>query len=376
MAGGFVERITRSKKWQPVMGALLGVTPGCGGTILLMPLYVRGSISFGAVVAALIATTGDSSFLMIATIPRQYLVISAIAAVAGITTGYLVDRTTLGSRLVAGYASRKAKRAELERRHRQAVHAIRVEHVGHADGDDIDLVLHHQIRGHQSEGSLAFKLTHTGYSWYWLMLGVALVLAVLGLFQVDVDALFIPNLGLVLGTVGTVLSIGLMLAGKKLFANDTHEEAEQKIGSLKETLIHSAQETAFVISWVFVGLLTYELMVLGIGRGDYAAGELLIERVLLTAGLVAVVIGGLVGLIPGCGPQIIFVTLFTRGLLPFAALLANAISQDGDAIFPLLALDRRSAWWASLITTIPALILGLLVYWIEIRTGLLGWLRV
>jgi hypothetical protein len=193
---------------------------------------------------------------------------------------------------------------------------------------------------------------------------------------VDVDALFIPNLGLVLGTVGTVLSIGLMLAGKKLFANDTHEEAEQKIGSLKETLIHSAQETAFVISWVFVGLLTYELMVLGIGRGDYAAGELLIERVLLTAGLVAVVIGGLVGLIPGCGPQIIFVTLFTRGLLPFAALLANAISQDGDAIFPLLALDRRSAWWASLITTIPALILGLLVYWIEIRTGLLGWLRV
>jgi hypothetical protein len=147
------------------MGALLGVTPGCGGTILLMPLYVRGSISFGAVVAALIATTGDSSFLMIATIPRQYLVISAIAAVAGITTGYLVDRTTLGSRLVAGYASRKAKRAELERRHRQAVHAIRVEHVGHADGDDIDLVLHHQIRGHQSEGSLAFKLTHTGYSW-------------------------------------------------------------------------------------------------------------------------------------------------------------------------------------------------------------------
>jgi len=374
MAGGLVERITRSKKWQPVLGALLGVTPGCGGTILLMPLFVRGSISFGTVVAALIATSGDSSFVMLATIPRQYAVISIIAVVAAMATGYLVDRTTLGSNLVAAYARRKADRAELERRHRQVVHAIGVVHVGHAEGDDIDLVLHHQLRGHQREDSLAFAITHRGYSWYWLLVAVGLVLGVLGLFQVDVDALFIPNLGLVLGTLGTSLSIGLMVAGKKFLDSDTHEEAEQKIASLKETLIHSAQETAFVITWVFVGLLAYELMVLTIGGGDYAAGEQLIERLLLTAGLVAVLIGGLVGLIPGCGPQIIFVMLYARGLVPFAALLANAISQDGDALFPLLALDRRSALWASLITTIPALALGLLFYWLETRTGLLGWL--
>jgi len=375
-AGGLVDRITKSKRWQPVLGALLGVTPGCGGTILLMPLFVRGSVSFGAVVAALVATTGDSSFVMLATIPRQYVVISAVAGITAVATGYLVDRTTLGPKLVAAYAKRKAERAELERRHGQAVHAIAVEHIGHADGDDIDLVLHHQIRGHQREGSLGFKLTHTGYSWYWLLVTVGLVLGVLGLFQVDVDALFIPNLGLVLGTFGTVLSVGLMLAGRKFLANDTHEEAEQKVTSLKETLIHSAQETAFVITWVFVGLLTYELMVLTIGGGDYAAGEQVIERLLLTAGLIAVLIGALVGLIPGCGPQIIFVMLFTRGLVPFAALLANAISQDGDALFPLLALDRRSALWASFITTIPAIILGLLVYWLEMRTGLLGFLRV
>jgi hypothetical protein len=88
-----------------------------------------------------------------------------------------------------------------------------------------------------------------------------------------------------------------------------------------------------------------------------------------------VVVGAFLGLIPGCGPQILFVTMFARGLLPFAALLANAISQDGDALFPLLVLDRRSALLATVVTTVPAILLGLLVYWLEVTTGLGAFLR-
>jgi hypothetical protein len=80
-----------------------------------------------------------------------------------------------------------------------------------------------------------------------------------------------------------------------------------------------------------------------------------------------VLIGVLIGVIPGCGPQIIFVTLFTRGLVPFSAVLANAISQDGDALFPLIAIDRRSAFWVTVVNTIPALIVGFLAYLIEFR---------
>ncbi len=52
-------------------------------------------------------------------------------------------------------------------------------------------------------------------------------------------------------------------------------------------------------------------------------------------------------------------------MVPFAALLANAISQDGDALFPLLAIDRRSSLIATVITTIPALLLGIGAYYIE-----------
>ncbi|MHB1981766.1 MAG: putative manganese transporter, partial [Sulfobacillus sp.] len=61
-----------------------------------------------------------------------------------------------------------------------------------------------------------------------------------------------------------------------------------------------------------------------------------------------VALGALVGLIPGCGPQIVVATLFVTGNLPFAAVLANTISQHGDAIFPLLSSARRTAWRLSL----------------------------
>ncbi len=47
--------------------ALLGALPGCGGAIFLMPLYVKGQVSFGAVVSTLIATAGDSAFVLLST---------------------------------------------------------------------------------------------------------------------------------------------------------------------------------------------------------------------------------------------------------------------------------------------------------------------
>ncbi|MGI6660352.1 MAG: putative manganese transporter [Bacillota bacterium] len=44
-----------------------------------------------------------------------------------------------------------------------------------------------------------------------------------------------------------------------------------------------------------------------------------------------------------------------------------SISQDGDALFPLIAMDRKSAFWATVINTIPAIIVGVDAYLIETR---------
>ncbi len=39
--------LLRHMRFGPAIGALLGLTPGCGLEIALMPLYVRGGGTFG-----------------------------------------------------------------------------------------------------------------------------------------------------------------------------------------------------------------------------------------------------------------------------------------------------------------------------------------
>ena len=46
----------------------------------------------------------------------------------------------------------------------------------------------------------------------------------------------------------------------------------------------------------------------------------------------------LIGFIPGCGPQILVTALYLSGYIPMSALISNAISNDGDALFPAIAL--------------------------------------
>ena len=52
--------IEKNKKYEIPTSAFLGVIPGCGGAIMVMSLYTRGIVSFGSVLAALIATMGGA----------------------------------------------------------------------------------------------------------------------------------------------------------------------------------------------------------------------------------------------------------------------------------------------------------------------------
>jgi hypothetical protein len=232
-------------------------------------------------------------------------------------------------------------------------------HIGHEEGDEVDLALHHSKP--LDVTSLGYKVTHGAYVVFWVILAAGFILGILDLAMVDINALpGIPNLGLIIGLLGTIVTVLYMIFSKKLIKATSHEEVEHKLFSLKETFIHNAEETAFVGTWVFAAYLAYELGVFAIG------GEHVIEAALTSTGLTAVLIGAAVGLIPGCGPQIIFVSLYLKGMFPFAALLANAISQDGDALFALIALDPKSAFWSTVYNTIPALIVGILAYYIQL----------
>ncbi len=345
-AGGLIATIDRLKRFQVPMGAVLGVSPGCGGAIFIMPLYIRGTVTFGTVVATLIATMGDSSFVIISRLPQHALYVHLISFVVGIISGYVVDALGIGKSLVRprqATASRPAPSGE-----------DRYPHLGHESGDDIAKALHPE--GWELPHTVGYQLTHRGYVLYWIIVGLGFALGVRLLLQKDVTQWLDLDLNRLVGLLGVGLSIVWLFAGRHAIGDDTHAELEEKVASVKEMFVHNAHETAFVTVWVFVALSAYSLF-MHFSQVDLAA-------VINQTGVLVVVAAACIGLIPGCGPQIVLVTLYTEGIIPFSALVAQTLSQDGDALFPLIAMHPRAALLATICTTVPALVVGVLLYYL------------
>jgi hypothetical protein len=113
-------------------------------------------------------------------------------------------------------------------------------------------------------------------------------------------------------------------------------------------------DTASVTVWVVAAFMVYEFGVAGLGV-DLGA-------LFKTWAPLMPLVGVLIGFIPGCGPQIIVTTLYLGGLVPYSALLGNAISNDGDALFPAFSIAPRAALMATMYTAIPALALSYTLY--------------
>ena len=109
-----------------------------------------------------------------------------------------------------------------------------------------------------------------------------------------------------------------------------------------------ADDTNFVLGWVVAGFLAFEVVMLMV-QLDLTSLPTLPSGVVIFAAV-------MVGCIPGCGPQILTTSLFLSGAIPMSAQLGNAISNDGDALFPALALAPRAALIATLYSTLPALV--------------------
>lgn len=109
-------------------------------------------------------------------------------------------------------------------------------------------------------------------------------------------------------------------------------------------------DTNFVTSWVIFAFLIFEV---GIYLFNFNLQEMFSGVALFTP-LIAI----LLGLLPGCGPQVIVTSLYLTGVIPLSAQLGNAISNDGDALFPAIALAPRAAILATLYSAIPAVFIA------------------
>ena len=123
-------------------------------------------------------------------------------------------------------------------------------------------------------------------------------------------------------------------------------KASTSSGILRQTIA----DTNFVTGWVIIAFLIFEVSLFVTGY-DLTR---LFEGLSIWVPLIAVAIG----LLPGCGPQVLVTTLYLAGIVPLSAQIGNALSNDGDALFPALALAPKAAIVATIYSTIPALILA------------------
>jgi len=171
-----------------------------------------------------------------------------------------------------------------------------------------------------------------------------LVLGSMQLMQINIHDL--GSFVFALGLGGAALSVGVWSISP-VNAVTVHKD---------HPFTRATEETSFVTAWVIAAYLAYEYAYAFFGL-DLAG---LADAAWIFIPLLAI----LVGFVPGCGPQILVTTLYLNGIIPFAALIGNAISNDGDALFPAIALTPRMAVVATLYSAIPALIISyIFLFW-------------
>lgn len=301
--GQWQSHLARSFWGQYLLAGFLGVIPGCLGAFSVVAMYSHGALTLGAVVAAMIAASGDEAFVMLALIPRQALVLMAILLAAGVAAGALTD-LLLGKR-------REALAASCER-----------------------------LGVHPQEQCRCFPRGHILAQWKECTPARGVLSAALSLLVA----------GLLAGRLGPVewnwIRITLLVVSSStLFVVATVPDH-----FLEEHLWqHVARKHApRVFLWTLGALIAADAL------GDLMRLNPEVTRTKWLLLLVA----GLIGLIPESGPHLILVTLFAKGIVPFSVLLANSVVQDGHGMLPLLAHSRREFVLVKAIDLAVGMVLG------------------
>ncbi|MFH1546460.1 MAG: putative manganese transporter [Patescibacteria group bacterium] len=88
-----------------ITASFFGSIPGCVGTFAMDSLYMAGLLGFGGIIAAMVATSGDEAFLLIAMALDGeisfgiFLGLTAILFLLGILAGFIGDFITRKNRL-------------------------------------------------------------------------------------------------------------------------------------------------------------------------------------------------------------------------------------------------------------------------------------
>jgi hypothetical protein len=359
--GKWEHALSRHTWGQALLAAGLGATPGCLGAYAVTSLYVHRVITFGALVAAMVASCGDEAFVMLAMFPERALQLFGLLLVAGLLSGWLTDlvlkqRRTQGGKELEVYTAVHAdevrctpfSRHEIIRQWRRCsphrlwltaflvlflagVYTGGIGHhhlewggdaaasslpVGHEGAGEAHAeCIHGHDEAHAAEGDESGPAGHGEWDWVRVTL-------------------------LVTGLVGLLIVVTV----------PDHFLAEHLWNHLFRVHVWR------ILLWTLAALLVIRVLTLRVDVVGLAGDN---RVVLLLAAC-------LVGIIPESGPHMVFVSLYAEGAIPFSTLLASCIVQDGHGMIPMLAHSRRAFLGVKLVNVGVGLAIGLLGL-------LLGW---
>ncbi len=292
------DSIKRSKWKQYLIAAILGILPGCLGAFTAVALFSHGVLSFGAVVATMIATSGDEAFVMFAMIPQKAIILTIIIFFIAIISGYLVDK------------------------------------IFNFKGGIKKLKLHEQeICNCFPKGQIIDQLKKLTLQRTVLIL--LMLIFILGLLSGRLGPQ-IWNWKRITFMIINLISLFIVVTVPEHFL-EKH---------LWEHVVKKHVPQIFL--WTFGALFLMNVL----------TGYFDLNSWIASNQFIILLIACLVGLIPESGPHLLFVTLFANGIISFPILLASSIVQDGHGMLPMLAESRKNFIYIKLINLAVGLIIG------------------
>lgn len=378
--GSLFARLKSSGINQVLVGTLLGLVPGCIGGFAAVSLFTHKLLSFGALTAMMIASSGDEAFVMLATMPLQALLLFAILGALAIVTGLVCDRYLFKEQNFAfcpdGYEIHKEhdssiaspfrlssykdalRRPSRERLLLLAGIALFVvallsgfaghDHAGHDHAGHQEAALHQEAahnhalheeveHNHELHEEAAHNHALHGHATHQESLQEIIEERHLSTFTLHLlDEEWMNCLFAIMSIVTLLFT------------------ATAKEHFIKEHLWHHVikRHLLSIFLWTLGGLAVCQIGVQYLNIEEWVSSNMIFVILLAVA----------VGIIPESGPHLVFVTLYLNGIVPFSVLLANSISQDGHTALPLLASSRKTFLKAKAVNIIIGAVVGILLY--------------
>ena len=357
---------------QIILGAALGLIPGCIGGFATVSLFTHRLISFGALIAMMICSSGDEAFVILAMIPQKAPLLFGALFLIGITSGIIVDKfikKPVASSCPDGYEIHSGggdklpslfklssyieglKKPSEERliilvgiilfiftiaggylehdhnTHAGHAHAIHAEHITHVHEHNTNECTSAECTSAEctsaecAQGTASIACNNTTHAHIGLNL----------LSERWIHVIF---------AIFSIITVLFTATAKEHFIKE----------HIWGHVIKKHMLSIFL--WTFGALLVCQIGIMHLDIQNWISNNMLLVL------LLAVVIG----LIPESGPHLVFVTLFAQGILPFYILLVNSIVQDGHTTLPLLAESKTAFFKAKLINMAAGLLVGLICW--------------